>query len=43
VRKARAEAKAHEIATLSDLNIKDIQRRALQRFLHEETNKQENY
>lgn len=42
VRKAKAEAKAQEIATLSDLTIKDIQRRALQRFLHEETNKQEN-
>lgn len=41
-RKAKAEAKAQEIATLSELNIQGIQKRTLQRFLHEETKKQEN-
>lgn len=42
VRKARAEAKTEEIMALSSINIEDIQRRALQRFMHEETRKQEN-
>lgn len=42
VKKAKAEAEADKVKALSKLEIGDIERRALQRFLHEETKKQEN-
>lgn len=42
VRKAKAEAKAHEIMAISEMNVKEIRYRALQRFVYEETRKQNN-
>jgi len=42
VRKAKADAKSQEITTLSNRHIYDIEQRALSRFVHEETKKQEN-
>jgi len=42
VRKAKAEAKANEITAISKLRIKEIQKRALVRFVNEETIKQMN-
>lgn len=42
IRKAKADAKAQEIMTISEINTKEIQQRAITRFIHEETRKQEN-
>lgn len=37
VRKAKAEAQAQEIMALSENSVRDIQERAVRRFIHEET------
>ena len=42
VRKAKAEAKAQEIMAISEINVKEIQNRAFNRFVYEETRKQTN-
>ena len=41
-RQARAEAEAEKIKTLARIELKDIEQRALERFLHQEARKQEN-
>jgi len=41
-RKAIAEAEAAKIATVSNLELREIEHRALERFVHQETRKQEN-
>lgn len=41
-RQARAEVEADKIKALAQIEIRDIERRALERFLHQETRKQEN-
>lgn len=42
VRKANAEAKAEVIKTKAGIEIRDIEQRAIDRFIHQETRKQEN-
>src|SRR2546430_14083231 len=41
-RRARAEADAKKIKTLAGIELKDIDRRAIERFVHQEARKQEN-